>query len=115
MLGAPRVACGRLVRVIDTPQFQRLRHLKQLGGTVSPTPPTAVPRRAAPRARRGPPQPPAPTVPLPQYWVFTGASHNRFEHSIGVAHLAGVVVDHLHEVQPGAMLARAPSAARRPA
>lgn len=39
-----------LIKFIDTPQFQRLRNIKQLGGT---------------------------------YFVFPGASHNRFEHSIG--------------------------------
>ncbi|XP_054429762.1 deoxynucleoside triphosphate triphosphohydrolase SAMHD1 [Pteronotus mesoamericanus] len=56
-----------LIRIIDTPQFQRLRYIKQLGGT---------------------------------YYVFPGASHNRFEHSLGVGYLAGCLVRALKEKQP---------------
>ncbi|XP_006003881.1 deoxynucleoside triphosphate triphosphohydrolase SAMHD1-like [Latimeria chalumnae] len=56
-----------LIAIMDTPQFQRLRDIKQLGGA---------------------------------YYVFPGASHNRFEHSIGVAYLAGCLARNLQEKQP---------------
>ena len=56
------------VRIIDTPEFQRLRYLKQLGCT---------------------------------NFVFHGATHTRFEHSIGVSWLAGEWVRHLMNKQPG--------------
>ncbi|KAG0343828.1 SAM domain and HD [Podila humilis] len=56
-----------VVRFIDTPQFQRLRDLKQLGSA---------------------------------YYVFPGATHNRFEHSIGTSHLAGELVERFRDTQP---------------
>ncbi|CEO98235.1 unnamed protein product (mitochondrion) [Plasmodiophora brassicae] len=34
------------------------------------------------------------------YYVFPGASHRRFEHSIGTAHLAGLLLDNIDRLQP---------------
>ncbi|CAC5387363.1 SAMHD1 [Mytilus coruscus] len=51
-----------LFKIIDTPQFQRLRDIKQLGGC---------------------------------YFVYPGASHNRFEHSIGTCYLASKLANQL--------------------
>ena len=55
------------VRVIDTPEYQRLRSVRQLG-TCS--------------------------------WVFPAAVHDRFQHSLGVAHLAGSWATHFQQMQP---------------
>jgi HD superfamily phosphohydrolase len=55
------------VRVVDTPEYQRLRNLHQLGVTS---------------------------------YVFPGATHTRFEHSLGVAHLAHGMIKHLRELHP---------------
>ncbi|KAF8921175.1 hypothetical protein CPB85DRAFT_309981 [Mucidula mucida] len=57
----------RLTVFIDTRQFQRLRHVKQMGTS---------------------------------YLVWPGASHNRFEHCLGVAHLARALTSHLQRGQP---------------
>ena len=56
-----------LVAFIDTPEFQRLRGLKQLGST---------------------------------HYLYPGATHTRFEHSVGVAFLAGAMVRHIRKNQP---------------
>ena len=55
------------VLIVDTPEFQRLRDLGQLGGV---------------------------------YYVFAGATGKRFEHSLGVAHLARCFVRQLRQRQP---------------
>lgn len=55
------------LKFIDTPQFQRLHELKQLG-TLS--------------------------------YIFSTATHTRFPHSLGVAHLAGNIVNRYKQEQP---------------
>lgn len=50
------------LQFIDTPEFQRLRKIKQLG---------------------------------PVHYVYPSAVHTRFEHSIGVMHLAGTAINQL--------------------
>jgi len=57
---------GMVCDVIDTPAFQRLRDLKQLGCA---------------------------------YLIFPGASHNRFEHSLGTCHLANETFDLIAQTQ----------------
>jgi deoxynucleoside triphosphate triphosphohydrolase SAMHD1 len=59
--------CPVMKAIIDTPHFQRLRGLKQLG--------TAE-------------------------YLYMNADHNRFQHSVGVAHLANLMVTKLKEKQP---------------
>ncbi|KAJ7071732.1 hypothetical protein B0H15DRAFT_88799 [Mycena belliarum] len=56
-----------LSTIMDTKQFQRLRHIKQLGTS---------------------------------YEVWPGASHNRFEHCLGVAHLARAMAKRIRKKQP---------------
>lgn len=56
-----------LLKIIDTPEFQKLRQIKQLALC---------------------------------YYVFPGCSHNRFEHSLGVAYLSGLMLKTIQNKQP---------------
>lgn len=56
-----------LTAIVDTPQFQRLRDIKQLGAA---------------------------------YWVYPGACHNRFDHSIGTAYLCSTMIHCLRRRHP---------------
>lgn len=53
-----------LMGIIDTSEFQRLRDIKQLGGT---------------------------------HLVYPGATHTRFDHSLGTAYLCGTILNALRE------------------
>ncbi|MFN8943278.1 MAG: HD domain-containing protein [Pseudobdellovibrionaceae bacterium] len=55
------------VKVLDSPEYQRLRAIKQLGFAE---------------------------------FSFPGATHNRYLHSIGVCHLAGLIFDSIFKVYP---------------
>ena len=57
----------RMCKIIDTPEYQRLHKLKQLGVT---------------------------------YHVYPSATHTRFEHSLGVSHLAKILLNSIKEKHP---------------
>jgi HD superfamily phosphohydrolase len=38
------------------------------------------------------------------YWIFPSASHNRFEHSLGTGHLAGMMIERLKDVHKDEIL-----------
>ena len=62
-INGPVKVSDRFLRIMDSPQFQRLRNIRQLGMC---------------------------------HYVFPGANHSRFEHSLGTYHLALNFADILH-------------------
>lgn len=79
------------VRIIDTAQFQRLRNIRQLAGAYWVFP-GASHNRCAPAA---------PTAPAPhRRHASANRRPRRFEHSIGVSHLAGLLCEALRARQP---------------
>jgi hypothetical protein len=71
------------LQIIDTPQFQRLRNIKQLGELQCALFVCKVSRCAGTTS-----------------YVFPSAVHTRFEHSLGVFHLARKMARHLKNNQP---------------
>ena len=65
-IALPKVA----VAIVDTPQFQRLRYLKQVGTC---------------------------------HYVYPSATHTRFQHSLGVGHLAFKFAEKLRKENPTLM------------
>ena len=88
------------VQIMDTLQFQRLRSLKQLGTTYLVFP--GMPKLSA-SFLHGWPFSKHPMIIHESStfdWNLLGASHNRFEHSVGVCYLAGELVKNLQIRQP---------------
>ena len=105
-----------LVAVMDTPHFQRLDQIQQLGGCHFVYP-SAKHSRKAPAARECSPSPPPrprallrrlplprrPLLPRPRPSPAVPSpppARPPQEHSIGVAHLAGTLLKHLRVQQP---------------